>query len=135
MRTAVTKRYIDATPEAQAKLAKVFNVTSKYVYMCLTYRADNEKARKIRYAAVREYGATPMRHCPECETLHNVTEEGRDLMVQNFDNGVRLEIEKHTGAAVVYNRKGAVIERRQIVKFPELAELQLYAESLCVWKQ
>ena len=130
MRTVVTKRYIDASPEAQAKLAKVFNVTPKYVYMCLTYRADNEKARKIRYAAKHVYGATPMLHCPECETLHNVTEDGRELMVQNFDNGVCLEIDKHTGAAVVYNRNGAVIGRRQIVKFPELAELQLYAESL-----
>lgn len=130
MRTAVTKRYIDATPEAQAKLAKRFNVTTKYVYMCLTYRADSEKARKIRYTAVKEYGATAMCHCPECETLHNITEDGRDLMVQNFDNGVRLEIEKHTGAAVVYNRRGAVVSRRQIVEFPELAELQLYAESL-----
>lgn len=130
MRTVVTKRYIDASPEAQAKLAKVFNVTPKYVYMCLTYRADNEKARKIRYAAVHMYGATPMLHCPECETLHNVTEDGRELMVQNFDNGVRLEIDKHTGAAVVYNRHGAVIGRRQIVKYPELADLQLYAESL-----
>lgn len=130
MRTVVTKRYIDASPEAQAKLAKVFNVTPKYVYMCLTYRADNEKARKIRYAAEHVYGATPMCHCPECETLHNVTKDGRKLMVQNFNNGVRLEIDKHTGAAVVYNRNGAVIGRRQIVKFPELADLQLYAESL-----
>lgn len=130
MRTAVTKRYIDASPEAQAKLAKTFNVTPKFVYMCLTYRADSEKARKIRYTAVKEYGATAMCHCPECETLHNITEDGRDLMVQNFDNGVRLEIEKHTGAAVVYDRRGAVASRRQIVEFPELAELQLYAESL-----
>ncbi len=48
MRTVVTKRYIDASPEAQAKLAKVFNVTPKYVYMCLTYRADNEKASWCR---------------------------------------------------------------------------------------
>lgn len=130
MRTVVTKRYIDASPEAQAKLAKVFNVTPKYVYMCLTYRADNEKARKIRYTAVHVYGAKAWLHSPECETLHNVTEDGRELLVQNFDNGVCLEIDKHTGAAVVYNRNGAVIGRRQIVKFPELAELQLYAESL-----
>lgn len=130
MRTAVTERYIDATEEVRAKLAKTFNVTPKFVYMCLTYRADSEKARKIRYTAVHVYKAKAMRHCPECETLHNVTEDGRDLMVQNFDNGVRLEIEKHTGAAVVYDRRGAVASRRQIVEFPELAELQLYAESL-----
>ncbi len=129
MRTTA-ERYIDATDEATAKLAKVFNVTQKMVYLALTYRQNSETARKIRYAAVHVYGAKPMRHSPECETLHNVTEDGRDLMVQNFDNGVRLEIDKHTGAAVVYNRNGAVIGRRQIAKFPELAELQLYAESL-----
>lgn len=113
-----------------AKLAKAFNVTKKYVYMCLTYLRDNETARKIRYTAVHAYGATPMRHCPECETLHNVTEDGRQLMVQNFNNGVRLEIDKHTGASVVYNRHGAVIGRRRIERIPELTELQLYAESL-----
>ena len=129
MRTTA-ERYIDATDEATAKLAKVFNVTQKMVYLALTYRQNSETARKIRYAAVHEYGTTPMCHCPECETLHNVTKDGRKLMVQNFNNGVRLEIDKHTGAAVVYNRNGAVIGRRQIVKFPELADLQLYAESL-----
>ena len=129
MRTTA-ERYIDATDEATAKLAKVFNVTQKMVYLALTYRQNSETARKIRYAAVHEYGATPMCHCPECETLHNVTKDGRKLMVQNFNNGVRLEIDKHTGAAVVYNRNGAVIGLRQIVKFPELADLQLYAESL-----
>ena len=72
MRTAVTERYIDATEEVRAKLAKTFNVTPKFVYMCLTYRADSEKARKIRYTAVHVYKAKAMRHCPECETLHNV---------------------------------------------------------------
>ena len=122
--------YIDATEETTAKLAKSFIVKEKTVYLALTYQRNSPAAKKIRYTAVRVYGAKPMHHCPECETLHNITEDGRDLMVQNFDNGVRLEIDKHTGAAVVYNRNGAVIGRRQIVKFPELADLQLYAESL-----
>ena len=129
META-SKRYIDVTEEAKTKLAKALECTAHFVYLALTYRRNSELARKVRYAAVREYDGKPMGHYPECETLHNITEDGRDLMVQNFDNGVRLEIEKHTGAAVVYNRNGAVIGRRQIVKFPELAELQLYAENL-----
>lgn len=116
--------------EARAKLARLFKVEEKTVYLALTYRRDSDKARKIRYAAVHNFGGVAMCHCPECETLHNITEDGRDLMVQNFDNGVRLEIDKHTGAAVVYDRRGTVISRRQIVEFPELAELQLYAESL-----
>lgn len=128
MRT--TTNYIKVSEEARAKLARVFKVEKKTVYLALTYRRDSDKARKIRYAAVHNFGGVAMCHCPECETLHNITEDGRELMVQNFDNGVRLEIDKHTGAAVVYDRRGAVISRRQIVEFPELAELQLYAESL-----
>lgn len=128
MRT--TESYIKVSNEARAKLARLFNVEEKTVYLALTYRRDSEKARKIRYAAVHNFGGVAMCHCPECETIHNVTEDGRDLMVQNFDNGVRLEIDKQTGAAVVYDRRGTVISRRHIEKFPELSELQLYAESL-----
>lgn len=128
MRT--TESYIKVSNEARAKLARLFKVEEKTVYLALTYRRDSDKARKIRYAAVHNFGGVAMCHCPECETIHNVTEDGRDLMVQNFDNGVRLEIDKQTGAAVVYDRRGTVISRRHIEKFPELSELQLYAESL-----
>ena len=129
MRTTAA-RYIDATLETTAKLAKTFQCTPKFVYIALTYRSDTEKARKIRYTAVKEYGATPMCHYPECETMHNVTKDNRQLMIQSFDNGVRLEIDKQTGATVVYDRKGRVIATRQIEKLPELTEVQLYAESL-----
>jgi len=128
MRT--TESYIKVSNEARAKLARLFNVEEKTVYLALTYRRDSDKARKIRYTAVRNYGGVAMCHCPECETIHNVTEDGRQLMVQNFDNGIKLEIDKQTGAAVMYDRRGAVVCRRHIEKFPELSELQLYAESL-----
>lgn len=128
MRT--TSSYIKVSDEAKTKLARLFQVEEKTVYLALTYRRNSDKARKIRYIAVRDCGGVPMCHCPECETLHEIKEGDRQLMVQNFDNGIKLEIDKQTGAAVVYNRKGAVVCRRQIVKFPELTELQLYAESL-----
>ena len=128
MRT--TESYIKVSNEARAKLARLFKVEEKTVYLALTYRRDSDKARKIRYTAVRNYGGVAMCHCPECETIHNVTEDGRQLMVQNFDNGIKLEIDKQTGAAVMYDRRGAVVCRRHIEKFPELSELQLYAESL-----
>lgn len=128
MRT--TESYIKVSNEAREKLAQAFEVEEKTVYLALTYRRDSDKARKIRHTAVKEYGGVPMCHCPECETLHNVTEDGRDLMVQNFDNGVRLEIDKQSGAAVMYDRRGAVLSTRQIKEFTELSELQLYAESL-----
>lgn len=128
MRT--TEIYIKVNNEARAKLARLFKVEEKTVYLALTYRRNSDTARKIRFTAVQNFGGVAMCHCPECETMHNVTEDGRELMVQNFDNGVKLEINKHTGAAVVYDRSGAVIMTRQIEKFPELSILQLFAESL-----
>ena len=64
MRT--TESYIKVSNEARAKLARLFNVEEKTVYLALTYRRDSDKARKIRYAAVRNYGGVAMCHCPEC---------------------------------------------------------------------
>lgn len=128
MRT--TESYIKVSNEARAKLARLFKVEEKTVYLALTYRRDSEKARKIRFTAVHNFGGVAMCHCPECETLHEIREGERQLMVQNFDNGIKLEIDKQTGAAVMYDRRGAVVCRRHIEKFPELSELQLYAESL-----
>lgn len=123
-------RYIDATEETTAKLAKSFKCTPKFVYLALTYRSDTATARKIRFTAVENYGATPMCHYPECETLHNITKDGRELMVQNFKNGVLLEIDKQTGEVVVYDRKGRVLKSCQIEAIPELTKIQIYAESL-----
>ena len=129
MRTTAA-RYIDATDEAVERLAKANGCTQKFVYMALTYRSDTEKARKIRFTAVENYGATPMCHYPECETLHNVTKDGRHLMVQNFNNGVHLEIDKQTGEVVVYDRKGRVLESHQIEAFQQLTKIQVKAENM-----
>lgn len=129
MRTTAA-RYIDASEETTAKLAKVFDVTPKYVYMCLTYRRDGETARKIRFTAVHNYGATPMLHVPECETWHEVTEDGRKLMLQAFDNGVTLRVDKQTGEAWAVNRHGKEVLRAQIEKIPELSKIQAEAENM-----
>lgn len=124
-------RYIDASKEATLKLAKAFRVTEKFVYLCLTYRKNNETARKIRFVAVRDYEAKPMLHVPECETLHDTTEDGRQIMRQVFDNGATLRADKRTGEAWITNRRGEVVEHRnRIGKLSELAELQTLAENL-----
>ncbi len=128
MRT--TSSYIKVSEDAKEKLARAFKVEEKTVYLALTYRRNSETARKIRHTAVREYGGVAMCHCPECETLHEVLKDGRHLLVQNFDNGIRLELDKETGATEVYDRKGAVVRRCRIERIPELTEIQLYAESL-----
>jgi hypothetical protein len=125
-----SKRYIDVTKETETRLAKLFKCTPKFVYMALTYRRDSQLAKKMRYVAVRDYHGKPMHHCPECETLHNITEGGRKLMVQNFDNGVKLEVDKGTGDVVAYNRKGDRIGNWENVSVTKLSEIQLMAESL-----
>lgn len=131
-KTTVTKRYIDVTPEVKAKLAKLFKCSEKYVYMCLTYRpnTDNETGRRIRHAAVKAYGATPMLHVPECETMHDTLEDGRKIMRQVFDNGAVLRVDKSTGEAWITDRGGKVVERRTLKPIPELSKLQVIAENL-----
>lgn len=125
MKTTAT-RYIDANKEVTEKLAKAFRCTKKFVYIALTYRSDTETARKIRYIAVKEYGATPMCHYPECETLH----DNGEIMRQVFDNGAVLRVDKKTGEAWITNRKGETVERRQRISIPELSKMQVLAENL-----
>ncbi len=125
MRTA-KRSYIDVTKETEAKLARVFNCTPKMVYLSLTYAKDTEMARKIRYVAVSQYGGKAMHHCPECETMFNVMEDGRDLMVQYFDNGVKLEADKDTGGVVLFDRKGNELGRWCDVLLSKLSEIRLY---------
>lgn len=128
MRT--TDSYIKVSNEARAKLARLFKVEEKTVYLALTYRRNSDMARKIRFTAVHNFGGEAMCHCPECETMHNVTEDGRELMVQRFDNGTTLRIDKRTGETWVINRRGETVEHKQCISIPQLSELQLYAESL-----
>lgn len=123
-------RYIDVTNEATAQLMRVFGCTDKMVYLALTYRKDSELARKIRYTAVKNYGGKPMAHCPECETLHDTTEDGRQIMRQHFDNGATLRIDKRTGETWVTNRRGETVIHKQCVSIPQLSKIQVIAENL-----
>jgi len=122
----ITKNYIKVSDDAKKKLARAFEVEEKTVYLALTGRRSSEKALKIRNTAIKEYGV----HCPECETLHNVTEDGRDLMVQNFNNGVKLEIDKQTGETWVTNRRGETVMHKQCITIPQLTEIQVMAENM-----
>lgn len=124
-----SSRYIDATKETCDKLAKAFNVVEKSVYLALTYRHDSLTAQKIRHTAVKEYGAKPMLNCAECETLHTVSEKGKDLMVQRFDNGIVLEVEKESGVVRVLNRKGKELLREENVSVLRLMEIQSEYEN------
>lgn len=128
MRTTAS-RYIDATPEATAKLAKIFSCTEKFVYYALTYRKNSELAKKVRYTAVKDYRGIPMLHCPACETLHETSEDGRDVMRQEWPNGAVLVWYKGTPEVIV-RHKGREVLHEDCANMPRFTEIQLYAESL-----
>lgn len=127
MRT--TNSYIKVSEDAKMKLARVFDVEPKTVYLALTGRRNSDKARKIRYAAVKEYGGVPMLHCPMCETLHETTEDGREVMRQEWPNGAVLVWYKGTPEVIV-RHKGRDVLHEDCANMPRFTEIQLYAESL-----
>lgn len=127
MKTTAT-RYIEACNETRNKLMKVFGCTEKMVILALTYRKNSDLAKKIRYVAVKEYGAQPMCHCPECETLYTTELDGKQYMRQAFNNGAVLLWLKGTSEVIVRFRDHD--ELFQCESLPKLSEIQLYAESL-----
>ncbi|MBD5194958.1 MAG: hypothetical protein HDS16_01285 [Bacteroides sp.] len=129
MRTEAA-RHIEVTKEAREKLEKAFGCTDRMIRKALSYASDTELARKIRYVAVKEYGAVPMCHYPECETLHDTTEDGRQIIRQVFNNGVVLRVDKRTGEAWITDRRGERVVNRQCVSIPELSEIQVLAENM-----
>ena len=129
MRTEA-ERHIEVTKETREKLEEAFGCTDRMIRKALSYASDTELARKIRYVAVKEYGAVPMCHYPECETIHDTTEDGREIMRQVFDNGAVLRADKRTGEAWITDRKGMTVEHRDCVDVPELTRLQMIAKKL-----
>lgn len=125
----ITSNYIKVSDEARAKLARLFKVDVKTVYLALTGRRNSDKARKIRYTAVKEYGGVPMVHCPACETLHETTEDGREIMRQEWSNGAVLVWYKGTPEVVV-RHKGCEVLHEDCGSMTRFSEIQLYAESL-----
>ncbi|MBE6319265.1 MAG: hypothetical protein E7081_09890 [Bacteroidales bacterium] len=89
---------------------------------------NSDKARKIRYAAVKEYGGKPMLYVPECETLFTTELDGKEYMRQMFDNGAVLLWHKGTPDVTVRFRDKE--EAFKCESLPRFTEIQLYAESL-----
>lgn len=121
-----TKRYIFVTPEQKKYLAKLFDVSPKYVYMCLAYRENAGKAPKIRKAAI-ERGGVPMVHTPEMECIHF---EAPHVMMQHFPNGASLAVNFENGTITITDRKGNDIEIKECKGIQIISELQAKAAAL-----
>lgn len=116
---------IEVSREVRAKIAKTFDVSDVMVSYALTYnksRGNSDLAKKIRKMAM-ENGGRRMAYWPECETLHN---EVDGTMIQIFDNGAVLTINKHTGDARV-DYKGKTMMKKQDISVREIYIMQEYA--------
>lgn len=121
-------RSIEVTQEAREKLRRAFGCTAKTVQESLKYRMDSDKAKKIRYAAVKEYGGKSMLYVPECETMFTTEIGGKEYMRQKFSNGAELLWQKGTPEVRVrFRGKEDVIACESL---PRLAEIQQMAERM-----
>lgn len=121
-------KMIKVSADVRSKIMKAFGVTSKTVYNALSYnseRGNTDLAKKIRVMALNN-GGVPTVSLPECECLHD---EVKGLMVQTFNNGAVLTIDKHTGNAEVKDPKGKVRMRKEKISIPQLYVLQEYAAA------
>lgn len=122
-------RRIEVTTEVRRKIEKTFGVTRKTVANALNYTGDRgqtDLAKRIRVMAL-ENGGRHMVSWPECETIHD---EGTGEMIQTFDNGARLVINKKTGYAVVKYPNGEPHMGWDNVKVTQIPVLQEIAVSL-----
>lgn len=111
------------------KIIKVFGVTGKTVSNALNYsggtRSESDLAKRIRKMAMQN-GGRRMVYWPECETIHD---EANGMMVQTFDNGAVLTIDKHTGNAKV-DYLGKTRMCMEDISVKQLYVLQEYAAAI-----
>lgn len=118
------KRFIAATTENRAFLAKTFRVDERTVRNALSYAYDSDICKRIRKLAV-ERGAVKMVTCQEMECIFD--SDGN--MTQLLPNGAIVEISKETGNADVY-LKGALMIHFDNIRVSEINALQQSAMAL-----
>ena len=120
-------RRIKVSDDLRRKIAKTFGVTETTVRSALRYdqkKGQTETAVRIRVMALKS-GGVPTVSLPECETIHD---EGNGLMVQTFDNGATLTIDKTSGEACV-DYKGRTWLKQEHVLVSQISMLQEYAAA------
>lgn len=119
-------RYISVTPEKKRHLAEIFDVTEKYIYLCLSYQQNAGLAKKIRKAAL-ECGGVPMINTREMDCLHF---EAPHVMMQHFPNGASLAVNFEDGTITMTDRLGNDIEVKECEAVKSIYELQAKAAAL-----
>ncbi len=120
---------IEVLKEIRNKIVKTFDVSNQTVTNALNYsggsRSESALAKKIRKMAM-ENGGRRMVYMLDCETIHD---EGNGMMVQTFDNGAVLTVDKNSGDAKV-EYKGATRMDWKNISVQQLYAVQEYAAAI-----
>lgn len=118
---------IKVSDDLRRKIAKTFKVTETTVRSALRYDAkkgNTDTAVRIRIMALQN-GGVPTVSLPECECIHD---ELNGTMVQTFNNGAVLTIDKSTGNAKV-DFGGRTRMRQENISIRQFYVLQEYAAA------
>lgn len=124
----MSNRRIEVTTDVRNKIERVFGVTRKTVGNALAYRGERgqtDLAKRIRIMAL-ENGGRHMVSWPECETIHDAS----GMMSQVFDNGAKIEVDKHTGDACWFDPKGVKRGEQKNISIQQLYVMQELAASI-----
>lgn len=102
----MAKRYVNLSGADMDAMAKAFGCTRRMVVKALTFCSDSQLSQRMRYVAVKEYGAKIMVQVPECDTMYIENREGERVMIQVYGNGTRLEANLSTGRVETWYADG-----------------------------
>lgn len=121
-------RRIEVTGEVRSKIMRTFGVSRQTVGNALNYRGErgqSDLAKRIRIMAL-ENGGRHMVSWPECETIHDAL----GMMIQTFDNGSKIEVNKNTGDACWFDPKGMKRGEQKNITIQQLYVMQELAASI-----
>lgn len=120
------EKFIDCSQAAREKLMSVFRTTKATVSLALRFKLNSDNGKKIRHAAVTQYGGKIKLILSIEETQHR--HDG--VMVQLFSNGAVLTLNTKTGVAQIENKQGELVRKEHISTFNDLETMQFKAAIL-----
>lgn len=125
---------IAADSVLRGKLMEIFNVGDRAVRNALDWSSDSEKARKIRYTALKNGGVlvAPVKDSAAVKDFIAATFHDSDddrMMRQYMENGAVIELSKETGIGNVYWH-GESVRRYEDVHVKDIPSIQKFAAAL-----
>ena len=117
------EKYIDLDAKGRKYLRETFGVSVGMVSDALNFKTNTDLSRKLCHVALTQLGGELKIVLPIAETIH----DHAGVMVQQFENGVILTVNKKTGYTTIMNKYGDLIKEEDIKSLKDLDILQEFA--------